>query len=173
MAVTLFKRTQVGARAWRVRWTSDAPDGVLFRVFVNGRLYDATRTNESLIVGDEAAGAVVEVLDDNDALPALGFSGQVRLEWDAVPGAAEYVVEVDDGGWTTIGRIRQEGQTRLRFSTDVLADGLEHDFRVTPIGVNGNAGDAALLTVEVVRHPDPPNASYTGNAGRTVTVDHV
>lgn len=170
MAVTFTSRTRVGRNAWRLTWSSDAAAGTLFRVVVNGREVAGTRLNHHTVELADDESALVEVLDDD--LPAtLGHSPRLQLEWAAVAGTREYLVEQSIAAvWTQVARVRQDHQTRIRWLSGPLADVTSHSFRVSAVGESNNTASPVTVTREIVRHPDPPRVTLTGNVGRTVTI---
>jgi hypothetical protein len=57
------------------------------------------------------------------------------------------------------------GRRYFTWLTRVLEDQAQHQFRVTPVGSNGNAGAAKNFAVLMTRIPDPPSVSYSYDAG--------
>ena len=60
------------------------------------------------------------------------------------------------------------GRRYFNWRSRVLEDSATHQFRVTPIGANGNNGTAKNFVVLMVRIPDPPRVSYSYSAGSGV-----
>jgi len=158
MTVTLEKTEWVGPSRRRVRWSSSESDPT-FQVFVNGVLYAETKVNH-ITVGPAD---VVEVRDDS-AAGQVADEGTAVLGWAQVSNAASYRVEQYVGGqWVRRATIPASPGKQQQWRTPVLEEGSAHQFRVTPIGTNGNAGTPATTPVTVVKHPAAPVVSYSFN----------
>lgn len=115
---------------------------------------------------------VVEVLDAADERPEAAFPGRLTLGWYRVADAAKYRIDEYIGGnWTQRASIDDTGIGYYQWKTRFLEDSQTHQFRIVPVGNNGNDGDALAFSVLMVRHPDPPSASFSySSATGTVTI---
>jgi hypothetical protein len=163
--LTSLSLTPAGTFAWRLAWTGDDADAT-YRVFRDGRLLATTRLTELLVGATGGAPPVFEVLDDPEAEPAAGFPATATLAWYASAGAARYRVEQDVGGnWTEVDALPDDGSGYFRWTSDALADVTAYDFRVVPVGANGNDGTPLEYAVLMVRVPEPPAVAYSYDAG--------
>lgn len=187
MSVTYAAPLQLAANTWRLTWSSSlGVPGVAFagyRIFKNGVQVGEETTAEQLDVTLQAGESlVIEVLDDADEEPSTGFPGRITLGWGPVEPASsirEYKVqEYVSAVWTTRKLVTEDGSPFYRFESRYLEDDTTHQFRVIPVGVNGNDGTALSFSALMVRHPDQPIAdsaldsrfTYNGAVPKTVTI---
>lgn len=157
MTVTLHDPQQIGANVWRLTWESDVSDP-LYRVYLNGELFRETRSPCLQLPVDAAIGADLEVRDDATP-PALVADKAPTIRWDAVANAREYVIhEYVDSAWVQRGVVY--GNDRRQWHTTPMAGGVDHLFRITPIGENGNSGTPTQMTLNVPRTPAPPVVAW-------------
>lgn len=157
MTVTMHTPTRVGPNAWRLRWESDVGGTPIYRVYRNGRCIQTGPRNCCTVSMQADESGTIEVLDDADAVPAAIPRVRMRLLWDAVTGTARYRVQRYVGAaWVTEVEIRAGDRTNYEYLTPPLEDVTDHQYRVVPIGENGNEGTPATVTVTMVRNPDPP-----------------
>ena len=176
MTVTLDPSSPqyVGPLAWRLSWTSDLP-GATFYVYRDGVLI-ATTTGGSIIVTVEAGETpLIEVYDDASTSPMESHPGRIMLAWCASSGSPEVnyyrVDEYIGAAWVERARLRDDGRGYFTWRSRQLEDCTSHQFRIVPVGDNANEGAADTRTILMVRHPDPPEVSYTWDSGtRTITV---
>lgn len=171
MAVTIDSVIRVGRHSWRVGWSSD-PAGAVFRVFRNGRALGVTRATSMVFTSRPGSWPVIEVLDSADA-PRRTAEPEAIVQWEAVAGAAGYRVEqLIDAVWVGLTTVDDDGSATYRVTTNPLEDATEYQFRVIPLGADGNEGTPAAITVEAVRHPDPPHVGYAfDDSMKTVTIE--
>ena len=173
MAVTFRQPRRTGSDAWVIAWTSDQVSPT-YRVYRDGRLI-ATTTAQSITI-TVAAGSetpVIEVLDDAADLPAAGFPGRALLAWfRSATGSLNHfrVEEYVGAAWTLRRKLRDPGSTinaagYFTWKSRWLEDVTTHQFRVIPVGDNGNQGSAMTFAVFVVRHPDPPSVTVAWDSG--------
>ena len=75
-------------------------------------------------------------------------------------------MEAHEGGsWVTRATIEDTGAGYYQWESGWLADVTSHEFRVTPVGADGNEGTATGWVVLMVRWPDPPEVGVTYAAG--------
>ena len=73
--------------------------------------------------------------------------------------------------WTERARVRHRETAYMQWMTRWLEDETSHQFRVVPVGTNGNEGTARTLTCLMVRNPTPPDVDYAySNSTNKVTV---
>jgi hypothetical protein len=159
MAVTHETPRYVGGGRWRLAWSSGLgsppPDG--YRIYRDGALVARTDLEVWDFVLRAGEQLVVEVLDDDDLQPAVAFPGKLTFGWRRVAGAAEYRVEEYVAGlWVVRRNVPETGAEWLEFTSRYLEDDATHQFRVTPVGKNGNEGTPVSFAVLMVRHPDTP-----------------
>jgi len=177
MTVTYAKPVQVDEVVWRLGFTSDAATPVPFRVFVGGVLAQELSSPDgagevflTIAVGDFP---YVEVLDDDDLTPAIAFPGRFDVHWPAVAGAAQYrVEEYVASTWTLRDLVPDDGSAAYTWRSRWLEDDTAHYFRVIPVDSASNEGSVIAFSGLMVRHPDPPEVTYTydGAIAETVTI---
>lgn len=118
---------------------------------------------------------VWDVFDDPDDEPEAVYPDHFRLQWRGGGSAVDhYLVEEKVGStWTQRARIPETGRNYYHFNTARLADVTVHELRVVAVGADGNESEAAAFAALMVRHPDPPLAAYSYDAGTgevTITV---
>ncbi len=157
---------------WKLSWTSDQVDPTFF-VYRDGLLWDTLTNTEITFFVDPSQTPVFDVFDSINDSPGLAFPGQAVLNWDATPDTKEYRVEEFIAAvWELQKIITDEGQGYFRFQSRWLEDVTSHQFRVIAVGNNANLSTAKLLTVFMVRNPDPPRTTfaYDGAGPKTVTI---
>jgi len=159
----------VTGQLWRVSWTGSAD---LYYVYVDGVLAATTsQTWYDLTVG-VGQSPMVDVLDDSAATPDETFPAGITLAWYSVGGGvAQYRIDkYIDGQWVEQATVSDAWYQVWRSGT--LADDTDHQYRIVPIGTNGNEGTAVEYIALVVRNPDPPAVTMAYDAGDgTVTID--
>jgi len=170
MAITSFTATPLGGGAWRLAWVSSVV-GATFYLYRDGVLVLTTRLTSTVVAVGGSESPVYEVLDDAAERPAAAHPPYAVLAWYASPAAAEYrVEELLAGEWTERTVVPDDGSGYFTWRSGVLADGQTHQFRVTPIGDNGNTGTAKSWSLLMVRVPDVPLVTYTYNGAGAGTV---
>ena len=165
MSVTIEQPQRVGPGAWRITWSSDLSDPT-FYVYRDGRLIATTALTSLVFTIAAGESPVIEVFDDAATLPSTAFPGRVTLAWYAIAAVDHYRIdEYVASVWTQRRRIRDDGSGYFRWRSRFLKDVTSHQFRVVPVGTNGNAGTATSFTVLMVRHPDPPNLTTSYDSG--------
>lgn len=170
MAVTYNKPTPIDEQAVRFSGTSNATIPWNFRLYLNGvkredRLakYADWEYTANVPPGE---GVLVEVLDNENAIPAAAFPGKATLNWVAVDNAVQYrVEEYVSGFWTELQTFDAEGRTAFVLDTRWLEDQTTHQFRVIPISGEFNEGTPLSFSFLMVRIPDYPVVDYAFDAG--------
>jgi hypothetical protein len=157
--VTIEKILRIGNDTWQVRYFSSLQDPV-FRIYIDGvqvAVTELTSINVPVAAGE---GAIIEILDDPDALPAEVFPGKVILGWPFVEGGSQYRIEEYVGGdWAEVARIKDNGGY-MKWQSRLLEDGQTHQFRIIPVAANGNEGTSREFAILMVRHPDVTDAGF-------------
>lgn len=171
MSVTISSAVRVDSRTWRLAWSSDLEDPV-FYVWRDGRLVASTPDTSMLFTAAVGESLLVEVLDDSTASPLAAWPSRARLEWRGAAGAERYrVEEYVSGEWTARDYVRDRGEGWFSWESRVLEDSASHQFRVTPVGANGNDGAPRTFTLLMVRVPDVPDVDFAYDSdSRKVTV---
>lgn len=172
MSVEILSSQRTGRRAYLIKWASDLPAPVNFFVYRDGRLINETEQTEQSFVLDSGDGLVLEVLDDPNQRPITAFPGKFTITWFATPDTDHYrVEEFINAVWVVKAKITDLKEGYFKFKTRFVEDVTIHQFRVIPIGNNGNPGAIRLSSALMVRNPDPPilNFSYS-NATETLTI---
>lgn len=171
MTVTMNVPEQIDYRSWRVSWSSDVEDPT-FYVYVDGALYLTTMDTETIVTVDEGEVPIIEVLDDEDAIPTLAWPSRLTLCWYAEPDTGYYQVqEYVDEDWIARGNVSDRGEGYFKWQSRVLEDVTSHQFRIIPVGTNGNEGTARTFVCLMVRHPTPPDVSYAySDSTHTVSI---
>lgn len=166
MSVTTLTVTRVGDVGFRLDFASDQPEPT-FYVYRDGRAVSEGTQPSYLAVVLPGESPVFEVLDDAEAAPQEGYPAYVTLSWYA--GGADvdrYLVQqFVSGVWTTKATVRDSGRPYFTWRSGTLADVTSHQFRVIPVGDNGNQGTATSFTVLMVRYPDPPDVAFSYDEG--------
>ena len=158
MAVTIAPPVNVGLNSWMYTWTSTLDDPV-YQLYRNGRRMRPTKTNRNHVTLGDGETAVVEVRDDALA-PSLAYSPQGELVWSASTNVDYYrIEEFVASEWVVRARVRDTGAPRYSWLTRALDDVTTHQFRLTPIGKDGNAGPTRTVTALMIRHPDVPKVT--------------
>lgn len=163
MAVTYNEPEYIGANTWRVSWSSSlgSPPAGGYRLFKNGvQVGGGVVFVESWDFTLQPGEALTfEALDDANALPAQAWPKRLTLGWRPSATAAKYrIEEYVASAWTARKTIHDDGRAWYRWESRVLEDVTSHQFRVVPVGSNGNDGTPLAFAALMVREPDPPFA---------------
>lgn len=172
--ITALTATPAGDLLWLLAWASDLAAPV-FRIFRDGRLVDTTTLTEALVSAAPGEAPVFEVLDDPLAAPTPAYPPYLLLTWLSVPGCDHYRVEqFVSAAWTARKDVPDDGSATFSWQSPTQPDGLVAQFRVIPVGTNGNDGTPLTFAELVVHVPDPPACAYAYSAGTgTVTITAV
>ena len=173
MTVTINEPQQLDSRTWLITWSSDLQDPT-FRVFKDGSLIKTTQETQMQFQLEPGENLVIEVLDDITDTPSTAFSGKLTLSWNAVANTEKYQIEeFVNSAWTRRATIIDQGQGSFQWVTRFLEDVTIHQFRIVPVGLNGNLGTPITLSALMVRHPDIPaqTMAYDGAGAKTVTIN--
>lgn len=159
VAILTITQTLIGVNTVRVTWTSGLPTPT-FRVWRDGVKTLTTVSYMDFYLADGEM-PVIEVFDD-DTVPSSAYPGNMLLFWYHVATAAKYRVEEYVGSeWVTRCTYLDEGQGSFLYRTDFLADETTYEWRIVPVGENGNDGTPFTRSGLMVRYPDVPSAQFT------------
>jgi hypothetical protein len=169
---------QIDVTAWRIRWTSDLPTPVTFRVFIEGVLV----SGDAGLISDDGTGEWIlfippgefpffEVLD-TPCLPSLAFSGHIDLQWYGFGNQSYRVEKYIGGNWTMQETIPDDSRGYYTWRTPWLEDVTIHEYQIVPVSLSGNDGTPLSLVCLMVRHPDSPavTATYNGSTLKTIHI---
>jgi hypothetical protein len=163
VAVTNLIATPLGGGQFRLTWSGSAD---AYYVYRDGALLGTTEEEEFVVSVAAGSSPVFEVLDDELAAPGRAYPGTVTLAFYHSVGADFYVVEeLVSAVWTERARIANDGSEFFTWQSSWLLDDTTYQFRVTPVGTNGNAGTPITLTALVVHVPDEPDVEFAYAAG--------
>lgn len=160
MSVTITSAVQTGPESYRVTYTSSLSEPTYY-LYQDGTLVAVTELTSWTFIVPMGESLNVEILDDPDELPQAAFPGRLTLAWEGSDSVEYYRIdEYVSETWTERARIYDTGVLYYSWQTRFLEDVTSHQFRIVPIGMNGNEGALKAFTVLMVRHPTPPSVSY-------------
>lgn len=170
MAITENPPERIDLTTFRLSWSSDRTPPVTCRVYREGALV-STQTSSTgdfeLIVGIPSGDhPYFEILDKDCQVSGIAFPGRMTMQWTRVSGAETYRVdEYVSGDWTERKTYLDDGSGAYTYLSRWLEDVTQHQFRVVPIGSDGNDGTEKDFTFIMVRHPDEPAVEYAYDSG--------
>lgn len=165
MTVSIDSVTQTGLTTYQVGWSSNLPDPT-FYVYQDGVLLNTTKAGSGQFSVPTGESLVLEVLDDLNETPEAAFPGKLTLGWYAVTDTDFYRIDEYAGAaWVQRAVIRETGRGFYQWKSRFLEDVTVHQFRVVPVGTNGNDGDPLAFNVLMVRHPDAPAVGFSYSSG--------
>jgi len=166
--VTIQPPVKMGQNSVLLRFSSDLPTPT-FYIYVDGNLIAQTTKTEYLLAINYDENYMIEILDDPNEQPTQIFPGKIRLGWFPVEGTDYYRIdEYIDSQWVPKKKMKENGGY-LEWESRFLEDGQTHNFRIVPVGADGNDGEPRAFAVLIVRHPDVPDVGYQ-YAGGNVTI---
>ena len=158
--VTITNQVRTGANSTLITYSSSLSSPT-FYIYVDGVLTAQTTQTEYTIAVNPGETIVVEILDDAAAQAMQIFPGKARLGWFFVEDTNYYRIdEYIEDEWVER-RKMPENNGYMEFESRFLEDGQSHQFRIVPVGTNGNEGTAREFSVLTVRTPDTPDVDYT------------
>jgi len=168
MAVTFAEPSYLAPGQWLISWSSSFGAGAHFWIYLNGELVEEDTPTTSMVVAMTTPGDLTE-LEVLDAAPESldpAYPSRAHLGWYGVDGAASYRVEEYVGAaWTERKPLNAEDADFFVFRTRVLEDSTVHQWRVVPVGANGNEGTPLTWSFLMVRRPDPPDVTFSYDEG--------
>ena len=174
MAVTVSSARQLSPRSFLVGFTSTLSSPT-FYVYLDGTLIETTQRAQSVINVEPNVQFILEVLDSPTDTPVVVYPSRWWLNWGPSSGAVDHyrVEEFVSAAWVLRAKVPHSGRSAYRWLTRHLEDVTTHQFRIVPVGTNGNQGTAATITGLMVRQPDVPVVEQTNydQGTRTITLD--
>jgi len=167
MTVTMNPPENVGGNSWRFSWSSDQDDPTFYVYDLSeGGLLDTTKGTSITITLEPGESRVLEVTEEELAAVPRGYPSRLLLYWYGPAGTSYYKVEEYVGAaWVTRARIYDRGQGHFTWRTRPLEDVTTHQFRIVPVGTNGNEGTPVTWSALMVTHPAPPEVDYAYSSG--------
>ena len=163
MSVTVAQPVRIGDSQWMWSYTSGIADPT-FRVWHHGDLIDESERTDALI--DSVTEPVVEVFDDTTEPNQVAYPGRAVLQWYSIVGAGWYKIEqFVSGSWTLRDYLQDYGLGWYSWRSDWLDDVTTHQFRVTPMDADRNAGTAVAFSIFICRNPDTPTVALSYASG--------
>lgn len=160
MSVSLTTK-QAGRNTIYAAWTSTLEDPT-FYLYRDGLYIGASRKRTAFIPLALDERMELDVTDDPNDSPLGDFPGVFVLSWEKSEETSYYTVaRYVDSAWVTLTTVYDVAKSIFQYITPFLEDGEVHQFRVLPVGTNGNAGTPMDFSALMVRHPDVPTVSYT------------
>ncbi len=160
MSVKINNVTVTGLNSVLIEYESTESSPTYY-IYLDGNLIDITESAEYELGVNINENYILEILDSADESPMQVFPGKIRLNWFASDDVKYYFVdEYINESWKTRKRLNDNGGY-MEFESRFLEDSQNHTFRITPVGINGNEGQAKQFTTLCVRHPDVPDVSYS------------
>ena len=173
MTVTIDTETRVDANTLFYEWSSDLHDPT-FYVYVDAKMVNTTKATSQEFHVEPDDFPAIEILDNPSTEPQYARSSRETLAWYAHSLAESYRIdELVSDVWTERATIFDAGEGFFVWVSRPLEDMTQHEFRVVPIGTDGNDGQTpARIFVPMIRLPDVPNVAYTYNGAtpKTVTI---
>jgi hypothetical protein len=166
--ITAFTATRAGEATWLLEWATDLPADPVpsFRIYRDGELLSTTTATELLVQADVGESPIFEVLDDDEPDAPAAYPAYVTLAWYAAAGTDYYRIDrLISAVWTEQARVDDDDSGYFTWASGRLADNTTHQFRVVPVGTNGNDGTATSFAVLLVRYPDAPDVTYAYDSG--------
>ena len=173
MTVTINAPERISDGVWRFTWSSDLGGTPTFYLYLDGVLmYPTTETALDIYVSSGES-VTLQVFDDAADSPDEIYSGRVTLGWQPIAGVDYYQIEEYVASvWTVRQKISENGSPWYSWRSRYLEDVTVHQFRIIPVGTNGNEGTPATFYVLMVRNPDAPALSFVFDTGTDkITID--
>lgn len=157
---------------YRAEWESTIIDAT-FYIFVNGEEYGETTSNLFDFPVGEGETVTIDVFDVIGQTPEHAFPSNMTLAWLQIDGFQGYRIEkFVNAAWVVLETLAQEDYRYRTFVSETLEDETVHDFRIVPIGGDGNDGTPLPVSGLMVRRPDNPEfTAVYDDPTRTITID--
>ena len=167
MSVTIETVQRVDSRSVRLTWSSGLGTPT-FYIWIDGTFAYETPLEQGTFAVRPGEAVVIDVFDASTDEPDAAYPGRLLLGWWPSDDVDYYRIdEYYSAAWTERVRINDNGEGFFTWLTRFLEDVTSHQFRIVPVGTDGNEGTATALTSLMVRHPDPPDVSYAYSSGTT------
>ena len=175
MAILEITRTNLGYGGWLLIATSDE-ERPTFYAYQEGLIFSENQSGLFYFNLEDGEELRVDIVDDQDDAPDLGFPGRAILQWDADADATSYRIDqYVDAAWAEIYSVQADTRSVYGWTSDYLDNLTSYSFRVVPI-VSDNDGYPLEFTFYMHRRPDRPTVddfAYDSGTGTvTATVSH-
>ncbi len=163
-------KTNLGNGGWKVIALSTIT-GATFYAYRDGVFSSQNQTGIFYYQLQNGETLRVDIVDDLDDAPALGFPGRAALQWDEAVGATSYRIDqFVNAAWTQVSLIQASTLSVYEWISDFLDSLTTYTFRVAPV-VSGNDGYPREFTFLMHRRPDRPtvNAFAYDDGTNTIT----
>lgn len=170
MSTTLSRPTQVSSGVWRYSWTGTAPYSLFDYRSYEFALQDSEDTEYYATSDDGVEPQAVEVFDSTeDTGDALGvlYPARITLQWRGYAYADYYEIqeETAPSTYTTVQVYNEDGSGYYKYTATKLTDDVgTGSYRIITVDKSGALVNTDFEAV-IIRHPDPPELTYTYNAG--------
>ena len=173
MAATVTKARLLGPRSLWVEFTSTLSSPT-FYVYLDGVLVSKTQRANAVISIEPNIHYVLEVTDSASQTPTVIYPARWWINWQPSPDGGVHHYRVEEfvsSAWVLRAKVPHSGRSHYRWLSRQLEDVTTHQFRIVPVGTNGNQGTAATITSLMVRQPDIPSVVQSNyvQATRTIT----
>lgn len=177
MASAITAISKISSGSWKFTWSGTAP----FKRYRDGQLepgdpaLDIGQTNlteeifENFVGEDQEEPPIIAVLDSTEFSTTpeqVDNPPFVVLQWRSAVSDGYYKVEqFISAAWVKIRTVQDDGSTYFSFSSNVLDDVTDSQFRITTIDSDNNESSPIAFTFFVVRNPVTPqiNVAYAAN----------
>jgi len=161
MSVTITSAVATGPNTYLLTYESTLSTPT-FYLYQDGTLVAVTELTTWVFWVQVGESLNVEILDNANELPQAAFPGRLLLAWEASDSTDYYRIDEKVASvWTERAKITDSGVLYYSWETRFLEDVTAHEFRIVPVGTNGNEGAIKAFAVLMVRHPTPPTVAYT------------
>ena len=159
MTVTISSN-MIAHNTWGLTFTSTEATPT-YRIYLYGELVSVQTHEFYNLMVEDGEFPVIEINDDTTTQKD-GYPGRFILAWFESSGTDYYKIEEYYGGeWVERTKVYDNGQTYYTWMSRFLEDETTHQFRITPVGTNGNSGTALSFSTLMVRYPDVPDVTFT------------
>ena len=170
MTVTHSESVLIAPLNLRISYSSDE-SAPLFYILKNGRLYQKTYATSIVVPVDINEDTIWEVFDSSSySSNASVMDRRMEFDWGSVDDVDYYRIDYNDSGYSEYDRIYSDGSSRYHYRSRQLSNAATHQFRVVPVGTNGNEGTSRTFSAYIAGLPAQPGRSSTYNSGKATIV---
>jgi hypothetical protein len=161
MAVTIDTIKRLSATSIELYVSSDI-SGAVFYVWKNADLVCTSQGNRIVVSISSGETPVISVFDSATEKPENIFPSRITLGWYKAADTETYRIEKYSGSeWVNVAEVKDISKQFYIWKSEIISDGEEVQFRIIPVGRNGNDGTAKVFNVLMVRVPDVPDVNYS------------
>ena len=172
MSTTLSRPTQISSGVWRYSWTGTAPYSVFDYRSYEFTLRDSDDTEYYATAEDGGVEPqAIEVFDSTESTAsALGvlYPARITLQWRGYAYADYYDIQQETstpGTYASIQVYNEDGSGYYKYTATKLSDSVgTGSYRIVTVDKSGALINTDFEAV-IIRHPDPPELTYTYSAG--------